>query len=149
MFGVMDLHLLTQDQKERILVDAEAGIARLRAVQLEVLEDLDRCQVATADGCRSLSEWATARLDLHPDTAKTLVRTMRRTVERPEVKEALATGEISFDRAEALSRIPEEVGLLAHLDVAECDGKPPRGSGSRPKTNIERLETSSWYSNPQ
>ena len=43
---------------------------------------------------------------------------MRRTVDRPELREALASGEISFDRLEALSRIPENVGLLEHLDVA-------------------------------
>ena len=118
MFEGMDLNLISQDQKERILIDAEAEIARLRGVQLDVLEDLDRCQVATADGCRSLSEWATARLDIHPDNAKTLVRTMRRTVDRPDLREALATGDISFDRLEALSRIPDEVGNLEHLDVA-------------------------------
>ncbi|MGH3668631.1 MAG: hypothetical protein ACRDU7_10080, partial [Acidimicrobiia bacterium] len=114
----MDLDLHSQDQKERILVDAESEIARLRGVQLDVLEDLDRCQVATADGCRSLSEWTTARLDVHPDTAKSLVRTMRRTVERPDLRAALAAGEITFDRLEALSRIPEDVGFLEHLDVA-------------------------------
>src|SRR5688572_1102608 len=114
----MDLDLLTQNQKERILREAETGIARLRGIQLEVLEDLDRCQVATADGCRSLSEWATARLDVHPLTAKALVRTMRRTVERPDLRETLAAGDITFDRMEALSRIPEEVGRLERLDVA-------------------------------
>ena len=43
---------------------------------------------------------------------------MRRTAERPDLRGALASGEISFDRIEALSRIPEDVGLLAHLDVA-------------------------------
>ena len=118
MFVGMDIEVLTQDEKEQILLDTEADIARLRATQLEMLEDLDRCQVATADGCRSLSEWATARLDIHPDTAKSLVRTMRRTVDRPDLREALASGQISFDRLEALSRIPEDVGLLEHLDVA-------------------------------
>ena len=118
MFEGMDVERLSQDQKEQILLDAEAGIARLRAVQIDVLEDLDRCQVATADGCRSLSEWTTARLDIHPDNAKSLVRTMRRTMERPDLRDALASGEISFDRLEALSRIPDELGLLQHLDVA-------------------------------
>ena len=118
MFESMDLDLLSQDQKERILVDAEVAIAKWRALQVDVLEDLDRCQVAMADGCRSLSEWTTARLDLHPDTATSLVRTMRRTAERPDLRGALATGEISFDRMEALSRITEEMGLLEHLDVA-------------------------------
>ena len=58
-------------------------------------------------------------MDLHPDTAKSLVRTMRRTVERPDLREALAGGEISFDRLEALSRIPEPRWVfLEHLDVA-------------------------------
>ena len=90
----------------------------LDADDLEILEELDYRQVATADGCRSLSEWTTARLDLHPDNAKSLVRTMRRTVDRPDLREALASGEISFDRMEALSRIPEDIGLLEHLDVA-------------------------------
>jgi len=114
----MDLEVLTQDEKERILCETEADIARLRAVPLEVLEDVDRCQVATAEGCRSLSEWTTARLDLHPDTAKNLVRTMRRTTDRPDLREALGSGHITFDRLEALSRIPEPVGHLEHLDVA-------------------------------
>ncbi len=39
-------------------------------------------------------------------------------MERPDLRDALAGGEITFDRMEALSRIPEEVGLLEHLDVA-------------------------------
>ncbi len=43
---------------------------------------------------------------------------MRRTVDRPDLRDALATGEITFDRLEALSRIPDEVGPLEHLDVA-------------------------------
>jgi hypothetical protein len=90
----MDLEILTQDEKEQILLDTEADIAKLRAIQLEVLEDLDRCQVATGEGCRSLSEWTTSRMDLHPDTAKTLVRTMRRTVDRPDLRDALASGDI-------------------------------------------------------
>ncbi len=96
----------------------QAEISRLTHDQILDLEELDYRQVATADGCRNLSEWTTARLDFHPDSAKNLVRTMRRTVDRPELREALASGEISFDRLEALSRIPENVGLLEHLDVA-------------------------------
>ncbi|HWL50649.1 MAG TPA: DUF222 domain-containing protein, partial [Acidimicrobiia bacterium] len=106
------------DELEQELIRDEAERSRLAAKDMAILEELDYRQVATADGCRSLSEWATARSDIHPDTAKTLVRTMRRTVERPDLREALASGEISFDRLEALSRIAEDVGLLEHLDVA-------------------------------
>jgi len=114
----MELGNLTQDRKEQILVETESAIGIMRAIQLEVLDDFDGAQVATADGSRSLSEWSASRMDMAPESAKSLVRTMRRTVDRPDLREALAAGEVTFDRVEALSGIPENVGLLAHLDVA-------------------------------
>jgi hypothetical protein len=43
---------------------------------------------------------------------------MRRTVDKPWIRHALAAGAISFDRAEALSRIAEDVGTLDHLDIS-------------------------------
>ena len=118
MFGGMGYAMWSTDELELELLADEVERSRLAARQVEILEELDYRQVATADGCRSLSEWTTARLDVHPDTAKSLVRTMRRTVERPDLREALARGEITFDRLEALSRISEDVGHLEHLDVA-------------------------------
>ena len=108
----------TTDDLEQRMLSNRAKHSALDADDLEILEELDYRQVASADGCRSLSEWTTARLDIHPDTAKSLVRTMRRTAERSDLREALASGDISFDRMEALSRIPDKVGLLDHLDVA-------------------------------
>jgi len=118
MFEGMGREGLTIDQRERRMVSDERLIARIRARQMHDLEELDRAQVATADGCRSLSEWTGSRLDVSPETARTLVRTMRRTIDRPDLREALAAGEISFDRVEALSRIPDDVGRLEQLDVA-------------------------------
>ncbi|MGH8945144.1 MAG: hypothetical protein ACRDVL_03230, partial [Acidimicrobiia bacterium] len=109
---------LTTDELEQLLCGDEQRVSQLRARQGWVLEELDRRQVATGDGCKNLSEWVAARLDLGLNTAKSLVRTMRRTAERPDLREALASGEVSFDRIEALSRIPEKLGLLSHLDVA-------------------------------
>ncbi|HET9202581.1 MAG TPA: hypothetical protein VFP67_05470, partial [Acidimicrobiia bacterium] len=76
---------------------------------------MDYRQVATGDGCKSLSEWVASRLDVSTDTARSLVRTMRRTQDRPDLREALETG-VSFDRIEAVSRIPDRIGLLEHLD---------------------------------
>lgn len=116
MFGDMGYATWTTDELEQELLENEAERSRLTAKDMAILEELDYRQVATVDGCRSLSEWATARLDIHPDTAKSLVRTMRRTVDRPDLREALATGDISFDRMEALSRIPRA-------------GRAPRASG--------------------
>ncbi len=117
MFVVMG-EGLTVDQRQQVLVNAEMVIGEMRSLQIEVLADLDRDQVASGDGFRSLSEWTAAVLDLAPDTAKSLVRTMRRTADRPDLRKALGSGEVSFDRVEAVSRIPDDGGLLEHLDVA-------------------------------
>jgi hypothetical protein len=114
----MDWERFSNDQVEEILTLAERKESEGRAIKLEALEELDRRQVFTADGCRNLSEWTASRLDLGSDTARTLVQTMRRTADKPWIREALAAGVISFDRAEALSRIADDVGTLDHLDIA-------------------------------
>jgi hypothetical protein len=67
----MDVETATTDTIEQQLVRAEVTIAQLRGAQMALLRELDRRQTPTADGCRSLAEWATGRFDLAPDTAKT------------------------------------------------------------------------------
>jgi hypothetical protein len=114
----MGVENLSIDDREQRLIASEKMIARLRAIQMVDLAVLDTAQVATADGARSLSEWVTGRLDVSPDTAKGLVRTMRRLADRPDLEDRLAAGEVSFDRIEAVSRIPEDVGLMEYADVA-------------------------------
>jgi hypothetical protein len=108
---------ISTDQLEQRMIHRQAEISRLTAEQLADLAELDYRQVATGDGCRSLSEWVASRLDVSLDTARCLVRTMRRTQDRPDLREALESG-VSFDRIQALSRIPDKIGLLEHLDVA-------------------------------
>lgn len=114
----MEWERLSTDSIEQQLIEDERLIARLRARQISALAELDIRQVATADGSRSLSEWVSARLDSGPETAKTLVRTMRRLQERPDLARDLAEGTVSFDRVEALSRIREEVGFMEWADVS-------------------------------
>ena len=118
---------LSTDSLERKLVEAEQAAAKLRAFQVEILEELDRRQVATADGSRSLQEWTAARLDVGPDTARKLVSTMRRSADRPDLRGALSNG-ISLDRIEALSRISEEVGLWQGMDIAAVRREAARRS---------------------
>jgi hypothetical protein len=107
------------DAAEQTLVAAEFHIARLRGIQLEALEVLDRAQVATGDGAKSLAEWVTARADVSPETARDLVRTMRRTDSRPELRSPLVDAEVTFDRVVAAARIDSPGDpLWSHLDVA-------------------------------
>jgi hypothetical protein len=108
----------TTDQLERGLANAEEVVSRARAVQLDILQELDRRQVASGDGARSLSEWLAARIDLGQDTARSMVRTMRRTAEQPELRRHLNDG-ASYDRIEALSRLRDrdQDDLLLWADV--------------------------------
>ncbi len=114
---VMDRSVLSTDQLEQRMLGRRTETSRLITEDLADLEELDRRQVATGDGCRNLSEWVSARFDVGLDTARRMVRTMRRTTERPDLRVALSGG-VSFDRVEAVSKIPDDVGLLEHLDVA-------------------------------
>ncbi len=117
MFVAMEWTTVSTDQIEQRMLYRQAEISRLIAEQLADLEEIDYRQVATGDGCKSISEWVAGRFDISTETAKRLVRTMRRTRDRPDLREALEAG-VSIDRVEALSRIPDKVGLLEHLDVA-------------------------------
>jgi len=115
----MEMGRATTDQLEQRLAAAEEVVSQARAVQLEVLEELDCRQVATGDGSRSLSDWLAARIDIGPKTAKSLVRTMRRTADQPQLRRELASS-ASFDRVEALSRLRdrEPDDLFLWTDVA-------------------------------
>ncbi|HEU4894440.1 MAG TPA: hypothetical protein VFT85_01280, partial [Acidimicrobiia bacterium] len=64
----MDLGRISTDTLEQQIAEDERMIARLRARQMSILEELDTRQVALADGCRSLGEWVAGRLDTGPET---------------------------------------------------------------------------------
>ncbi|MGB8361696.1 MAG: HNH endonuclease [Acidimicrobiia bacterium] len=115
----MDLGWVSTDSLEQQLAAAEEAKSRLIGIQLELLEELDRRQVATADGSRSLSEWVAARLDLGSPTLKSLVRTMRRSTDQPDLRDRLASG-VSFDRIEAVSKVRDRDpgNLMFWTDVA-------------------------------
>jgi hypothetical protein len=136
---VMDLSRLTTDTLEQRLVANRELISLVEAEQLIILEEVDARQVATGDGYRSLSDWVAARLDLSSDTARSLVRTMRRTAQRPDLRDALTSG-VSFDRVEALSRIPETVGLMEHLDVSGVAREAAKRAGVSAGAEVRNAE---------
>jgi hypothetical protein len=139
MFESMDWETASTDQLEQQLLANRELVSRIHAEDLAILELLDSRQVATGDGSRSLSEWLASRLDLSRDTAKSLVRTMRRTVERADLRGALGDG-VSFDRVEALSRIPEVVGLLEHLDVSGVRREAAKRAGAAASDEVRSAD---------
>ncbi|MEA3510954.1 MAG: DUF222 domain-containing protein [Actinomycetota bacterium] len=96
---------LTMDTLEQRLAQGEATIAKIRRSQMILILEADRRQASLADGCRSMAEWVTGRLDVAPDTAKSLVSTARRLEALPTVETAVGAGSVSFDRAAAVARI--------------------------------------------
>lgn len=93
----------TPDEVEQRLAAIESEISTLRHEQLGLLHQADVGQMATADGCRSLQEWAAARLDVTPESARDLVCATRSIT--PALNGRLASGEITFDRAVATTRL--------------------------------------------
>ena len=79
MFVAVEWTTVSTDQIEQRMLYRQAEISRLIAEQLADLEEIDYRQVATGDGCKSISEWVAGRFDISTETAKRLVRTMRRT----------------------------------------------------------------------
>lgn len=108
---------LTPDQVEQALLADEAIIAAARARQMANLALADRMQIPLADGCRSLKEWTAGRLDISSETASRLTSTAHRLQDAPGLASSLARGEITFDRAEVMARIPAESRAEWHLGV--------------------------------
>jgi hypothetical protein len=108
---------VTPDQVEQALLRDEAIIAAARGRQMANLALADRMQLPIADGCRTTREWVAGRLDVAPETAYRLASTAQRLADAPDLAERLADGEITFDRAEAMSRIPEADRADWHLGV--------------------------------
>lgn len=116
----MDWGKLTEDQLDELIVRAEGEIASWRAVQMAAVGEKRSRGSHRADGHRSIVEWVAARADVSQETARRICWTGSRLGEASEVGEQLASGEISFDRAEQLASLPgEHRGGHQGYDIAQ------------------------------
>ncbi len=97
----------TPDELDRIIADRERLIAQARVDQMAAVREQRAHQNHLADGYRSEVDWLAARADVSHRTARSICWTASRLEEAPEVELALASGEVTFDRAEQLARLPE------------------------------------------
>ena len=95
---------LSDDELEVSLHAWEAVASYARASQMRLLREVDRRQLATRDGSRSLAEWAASRLDVSTESSRVLVTTARRLVDASDVESDLEAGLVSFERAVELAR---------------------------------------------
>jgi HNH endonuclease/Domain of unknown function (DUF222) len=113
----MELGSYSEDQLDQLIVKAESEIGTWRVVEMAAIAEKRRRKSHLADGYRTIVDWTAARADVSHETARSLCWTATRLGDAPEVAVALASGEISFDRAEQLARLPSE-----HRDGHEgCD----------------------------
>jgi len=105
------------DAMEEELKRLEGLVSRVRARQIEVLAAIDRLQVPSWDGCRSLKEWITGRLDLQPRTASDLA-VLAKSATR-EVHDSLKAGVASTDRAAGIARLVNAGVSTTVLERAE------------------------------
>jgi len=109
---------ISTDELESQLVAAERMIAQMRSKQTEMLVEIDHRQVPLADGCRSLREWVAGRLDVNQRNAAALAKVSRRLSDQPLLAKSLSVGNVSFDRAEALSRFDGDPEEFSHLGLS-------------------------------
>lgn len=99
---------LTDDQLDEIIVECEAGVARLRAAEMAAIAEKRNRSSHLQDGYRSIIDWIAARADVAHRTARRMCWTATRLEEAPDVAESLANGDLTFDRAEQVARLPEQ-----------------------------------------
>ena len=106
------------DSWQQEIVEVEAAITRLRARQVVLIRQLDRYQVDTGDGARTMGDWTSARLDLSQQTSSRLTQ-LAHTAD-VEIDAAMAEGRWGLDRAAALIKL-RHAGLNHDdfTDVAE------------------------------
>jgi len=78
-----------------------AGLANACVVIVEA----DRAQLFLADGSPDMVQWLSARYGLAHRTARRLVETARRLAGLPRLTERFQSGDLSFDRVEAIARM--------------------------------------------
>ena len=103
MFDYLPTQDETLDQLEQELLATHQVHGPLWARQIEALRRLDLGQVASADGCRTMTEWVASRLDVTHSVAAALMFLAR--ADDPEVDRMLETGEIGLERAALLVRL--------------------------------------------
>lgn len=104
----MEWESLTEDQLDQIITGCESQVAAARSMEMAAVAEKRRRQSHHGDGYRSIIDWMAARADISHRMARRLVWTGSRLTDAPEVAEALSAGEMSFDRAEQVCRLPED-----------------------------------------
>jgi hypothetical protein len=138
-----NLWSMTEAELLDLRIDAEATIARAQAVVLSLTREVDARGAAVATGAACTEAWLRGRLLQHPGAAKAEVRLARELDhDLPATRDALAAGQISRERAEAVAagirRLPRAVARppapprRPTWPARPASSTRPRSTGSAP-----------------
>lgn len=103
-----------EDEIATFAAHLNAGMCRW----LELVGELDRRETWADSGCDSCAEWLAWRCALLPRTAREHVRVARRLPELPSLRAAFASGELSYAKVRALTRVAEPGSEQELLELA-------------------------------
>lgn len=115
----MEWDKATQDQIDEALDHfaglSSAGLARV----CDLISEVDARQSWMDDGARTLTDWVAARLRIRHSSAALLVAVARRLSDLPITRQRFASGELSLDQVDAISRIATSGDEAAVIRKAE------------------------------
>lgn len=115
----MEWDKATQDQIDEALDHfaglSSAGLARV----CDLISEVDARQSWMDDGARTLTDWVAARLRIRHSSAAQLVAVARRLSDLPITRQRFASGELSLDQVDAISRIATSGDEAAVIRKAE------------------------------
>jgi hypothetical protein len=101
----MEMERYSADDLDGLIAHFSGLAGAALAVVGEALMEADRRQSFTADGSRDLTHWAAVRMSARHATAAQLVRVARRLRDLPKLRERFATGTLSLDQVDAISKM--------------------------------------------
>jgi hypothetical protein len=104
------------ERLERDIVRLGAELTRRLAEWLALVGEFDRREAARRWGFRSTSDWLAWRCGISARAARDHVRVARGLADRPVIRAALRSGELSYSKVRALTRAPaggDEADLVA------------------------------------
>ena len=110
----------TNNEVEQVLGYLFSSLSIFHASICEWLIDADLSQQFLADGARDLVQGVSARFGLRHSTAAQLVRVTRRLEDLPVLRARFASGELSLDQVDAISKLA--TAETEEAVITECLG---------------------------
>lgn len=119
-YASVDLDSESDRDRLDAAVELQRQIDRLTAQQLRVLDAIDRREAFTADGAITAASWLRERTRLSHADATTRVNAAQRLRHLPRLRDALASGDVTYQHVTAVTRaaVPQRIDALRSVEAS-------------------------------